>query len=357
MRTLALSLAIALLVSTAVAEQQQPGFDVEQLADGVYALIRSSPPGFAVDANNLVVVNDADVVVVDANVSISSTREILAAIRKITDKPVRYVVNTHWHDDHIVGNQVYRDAFPGVEFVGHAAMRPYLTTTGVENRKAMVSGVAGFIGFLKGTLEKNESPAGGPLDAEERATFTNDLRMAERYAAEAPGFQNVLPTVAIADRLTLHRGDRTIEIRAIGRGHTAADLVVHLPKEGIVAAGDLVVWPVPLVGSNQSHVGDWSATLDSLVALKPAVVVPGHGPVLRDFAYLKLLASMFASIDAQTRAAVARGESLEAARKSVKLDEFRTKLAGDSRVRRILFSSYAAGPGVAAVYAAATEKK
>ena len=337
MRTLTVSLVLALLVSTAVAEEPQPGFDVQQLAEGVYALVRREPPGFAVDAN----------------VSLSSTREVLAAIRKLTDKPVRYVVNTHWHDDHIVGNQIYRDAFPGVEFVGHAEMRPYLTTTGVENRKAMVSGVAGFIGFLKSTLEKNESPAGGPLDAEERATFTNDLRMAERYAAEAPGFVNVLPTVTVADRLTLHRGGRTIEIRAVGRGHTAADLVVHLPKEGIVAAGDLVVWPVPLVGSNQSHVGEWGAALDALVALEAKPIVPGHGPVLRDTAYVAQLAALFRSIDEQTRAAVARGESLEAAQKSVKLDDFRTKMAGDSRVRRILFSSYAAGPGVAASYAAA----
>jgi glyoxylase-like metal-dependent hydrolase (beta-lactamase superfamily II) len=235
-------------------------------------------------------------------------------------------------------------------------MRPYLTTTGVENRKAMVTGSAGFIGFLKSTLEKNESPLGGPLDAEERTTFTNDLRMAERYASEAPGFQNVLPTVTVTDRLVLHRGGRTIEIRAIGRGHTAADLVVRLPKEGIVATGDLVVWPVPLIGSNQSHVGEWSATLDALVALGPSVVVPGHGPVLRDTSYVKLLARMFASIDEQTRAAVARGEALDAAQKSVKLDEFKAKIAGESRVRRILFASYAKGPAVEAVYAEATAK-
>jgi cyclase len=355
MRTLCLSLALALTLSLAPAlgAAEAPSFEVQKLAEGVYAVIRAEPPGFAVDANNLFVVNDEDVVVVDANVSLSSTREVLAALRKITDKPVRYVINTHWHDDHIVGNQVYRDAFPGVEFVAHARVREYLQTAGVENRKQMATGVHGFVAFLKGTLEKNESPAGGPLDDEERATYASDLRLAQRYAAEVAGFQNVMPTIEVEDRLAIRRGDRTIEVRAVGRGHTAGDLVVHLPKERIVVAGDLVVWPVPLVGGNQSHVGEWGPALERLLALEPAVIVPGHGPILRDHAHVKLLASMFVSIDEQTRAAVARGETLEAAQKSVKLDDFRAKLAGASRVRRVLFSSYTAGPAVVAAYGAA----
>jgi hypothetical protein len=93
-----------------------------------------------------------------------------------------------------------------------------LQTAGVENRKQMATGVHGFVAFLKGTLEKNESPAGGPLDDEERATYASDLRLAQRYAAEVAGFQNVMPTIEVEDRLAIRRGDRTIEVRAVGRG-------------------------------------------------------------------------------------------------------------------------------------------
>ncbi|HJQ67819.1 MAG TPA: hypothetical protein VKA70_02535 [Blastocatellia bacterium] len=77
-------------------------------------------------------------------------------------------------------------------------------------------------------------------------------------------------------------------------------------KEGILITGDLGVWPVPLVGNPQSHIGDWAATLEKLIALRPSIIVPGHGPVLRDDSYLKLLAEMFAHIKSQTEAAAFR---------------------------------------------------
>src|SRR4030095_5874587 len=108
-------------------------------------------------------------------------------------------------------------------------------------------------------------------------------------ASEAP---TVLPTITLQDRLTLYRGDRRIDIRHLGMGHTSGDIVVHLPKEGILITGDLVVWPVPLVGNPQSHIGEWAATLEKLRALHATVIVPGHGPVLHDDSFLKTLADM-----------------------------------------------------------------
>ncbi len=79
--------------------------------------------------------------------------------------------------------------------------------------------------------------------------------------------------------------------------------------------------------------------------------------MLRDDAYLKQLTTLFASIQQQTAAAVTRGETLEQARKSVKLDEFRRQFAGDSPVRKLLFSQYVAGPGIAAAYREAASKR
>src|SRR5688572_33464502 len=100
--------------------------------------------------------------------------------------------------------------------------------------------------------------------------------------AENPRVEIVLPTTTIEERLTIHRPNRTIDIRHLGRGHTSGDIVVHLPEEGILITGDLVVWPVPYVGSPQSHIRDWSQTLDQLLVLNPKAIIPGHGPVLRD---------------------------------------------------------------------------
>jgi glyoxylase-like metal-dependent hydrolase (beta-lactamase superfamily II) len=338
---------------------QAGSFELVKLADGVYLARRTEPAGLTVNANSVFIINDEDVVVVDATLTPGTAREELAALRKLTDKPVRYVVNTHWHDDHIMGNVAYRDAFPGADFIAHENTREYLPTTGLTNRKMAMSpgGYPGFIGTLKRRLEKNESVFGGPLDEEERAVLASDIRIAERYMAENPTAAVVLPTITLRERLTLHRGARRIDILHLGRGHTSGDIVVHLPNEGIVIAGDLVIHPVPYVGNPQSHPGEWGETLEKLLALKHTIIVPGHGPALRDDSYVRLMSRLFSSMKQQVAATAARGETLEQVRKSVNLDEFRKLFVGDSRVRRDIFDSYVRGAGLAAAYADATAKQ
>lgn len=355
----ALALITLAALAPAARAQAAGNFEMVKLAEGVYAATRTEPPGLTVNGNSVFIINDEDVVVVDPTLTPGTAREQIAALRKLTSKPVRYVVNTHWHDDHVMGNAAYREAFPGAEFVAHAATREYLPATGLTNRKLAMSerGYPGFIGALKSRLEKNESVFGGPLDAEERATIASDIRIAERYMAENPSAEVVLPTVTLVDRLTLHRGRRRIDILHLGRGHTSGDIVVHLPEEGILVAGDLVIHPVPYVGNPQSHPGDWGQTLGKLLALKHTVIVPGHGPVLRDDSYVRLMARLFDSMKQQVTAGVARGETLEQLRKGVNLDEFRKAFAGDSRMRRDIFDSYVTGAGLAAAYADATAKQ
>src|SRR5919205_157271 len=343
---------------TPAAFAQAGDFEMVKLAEGVYLARRTEPAGLTTNANSVFIINEDDVVVVDSTLTPGTAREEIAALRKLTDKPVRYVVNTHWHDDHVMGNSAYREAFPGADFVAHEATREYLPTTGLKNRRMAMSpgGYPGFVGSLKRRLEKNESAFGGPLDDEERAALKSDIRIGERYMAENPSAAVVLPTVTLRERLTLYRGARRIDILYLGRGHTSGDVVVHLPREGIVVAGDLVIHPVPYVGNPQSHPGDWGETLQKLLALEHTMIVPGHGPVLRDDSYVRLMSRLFSSMKEQVGRSVARGETLEQVRKSVNLDEYRRAFVGDSRVRRDIFDSYVLGAGLAAAYADATAK-
>src|ERR1044072_5760450 len=239
----------ALFVSVAplAAFGQAGNFEFVKLDEGVYVARRTEPPGLTVNGNSVFIINDTDVIVVDATLTPGTAQEELAALRKLTDKPVRYVINTHWHDDHIMGNQTYRDAFPGADFIAHENTREYLPTTGLTNRKMAMSpgGYPGFINSLKHRLEKNESVFGGPLNEEERATLAGDIKIAERYMAENPKATVVLPTVTLREHLTLYRGARIIDIIYLGRGHTSGDIVVHLHNEGIIIAGELVIHPVP----------------------------------------------------------------------------------------------------------------
>lgn len=322
-------------------------FRVERLAEGVYAVLRNDPPGMMCDGNSGFIVNEDGVVVIDAP---ESSAEVLAAIRKVTKKPIRTVINTHWHDDHIVGNQVYRDASPHVEFIAHEATRDYLPVAGVKAREGMLEGAPRGVEYLKGLLEAGTGPDGSPLTSEERQSMESDIRLVEHYLEVVPKTVIVLPTTVVHDSLTLRSGKREIRVLHLGRGHTSGDLVVFLPRERVVFTGDLVVWPIPLVGGDQSHVAEWSGTLERVRSLGARTIVPGHGSVEREDSYVHQLSSLFAAVTDQTRSAVREGRSLEETRSRVDLSSYRDALSGPSKVRRMLFDMYVQGPAVTSAY-------
>lgn len=356
-----LSVSIPLNADSVFAQEQEfqlpaNNFEVEKIAEGVYALIRKEPAGLMFNANIVFIISDSDVVVVDTNITPTSAREAITALRKLTDKPVRYVINTHWHPDHISGNQVYRDTFPGVEFIAQKTTLEDLPAVGESNRKQLLTNGPGFAAQLRKLAAGDKSLGGWELTEDERVSYLSDASQVEALVKEASSIEIMLPTITIEDRLTLYRGSRTIDIRYLGRAHTRADLVVYLPQEGIVVTGDIVVWPVPLVGST-SYPIDYASTLENLLNLRAKIFIPGHGKVLRDDSYIRTMARLLTSIKEQTQAAAARGETLEQARKSINLDEFRKLIAGESKLLRFIFAVYVTDPGIAAAYAQATGKR
>ncbi|MBV9880337.1 MAG: MBL fold metallo-hydrolase [Gemmatirosa sp.] len=341
---------VRLLPCVALLGAAQPprNYDLQQVGDGVYALVRRDPEAFANNANSLIVVGDRDVIVVDAQFTRAATLETLAAIRGLTRKPVRYVVDTHWHDDHAAGNQVYRDTFPAVEFVAQANTREDLATLGAENRKGQLAAVKPYVARLRRLLAQGLGGDSTPTTARERAALESTIAIAERYAAEAPGFRETLPTLTFRDRLTLERGAQTVEVRWFGRANTRGDAVVWLPRQRVVATGDLVVSPAPFAFN--AYVGEWIGALDSVRALGAAVILPGHGPVMRDDAYVRRVRDMLAAVRDQAVAAVARGATLDEARRTIRLDQDRRALAGDEKWLRLLFDNFFLGPAVSRAY-------
>jgi len=345
----AVFISVLLLTALNVRAAAGSNFNVEKLGKGIYALIRTEPAALWFNPNNIFIIGDEYAIVVDSNISSDYTREVLAELKKLTDRPVKYVINTHWHEDHIIGNRVYRDAFPGVQFIGHRSTLVDLPTIGAANRKGSLQNGRGFIGRLEANIEKGEDFDVKKLTEEEKIGYTSDIALVSSYLAESTKFDIILPTVSVDDKLELKQGKRTIDILFLGRAHTGADLVVFLPNEKIAITGDLIVHPVPLVGST-SYPLEYGATLEKLRELKAKVYVPGHGPVLRDNAYLDLMIALMNSIKRQAEASAKRGETLEQMRGSVNLEEFRRAFAGDSQHKSFIFRNYVTLPAVAAAY-------
>lgn len=324
--------------------------DVQKLADGVFAAIRKEPPGLAVDSNVVFIVNDDDVVIVDANIGPESAIATLHALRKITDKPISAIIATHYHDDHMGGTETFLRDSPKAELIAHESSPKAIEGLLKPARKGMIEIAPQMSKLLRDLMDKGKSFGGWTITDEERQSYQNDIRIADRYAIEMPSVPLPKPGRLVKDRLTLQRGQRRIEILHLGAGHTPSDLVVFLPKERIAAVGDLVVYPVPLVGGPQSSIKSWPETLNRIMALKATKLVPGHGPVMSNTQYLDKMRNLFAEAFKRVKAAVAAGGTKEEAQKSVDLSSFEKSFCAESKVRKVLWDNYVKVPTIAAAY-------
>jgi len=279
---------------------------------------------------------DEDVLVVDSNLTPASARGVLAEIRKLTNKPVRYVVNSHQHSDHIYGNQVYQDAFPQVDFIAQSNMREAFL-------KEIPQGLKDFIDSSRKTItEGTESLATGKkkmgeaLTEKEKKSLASEIELLKKYLPEFEKIRPVAPTLTVEKELTLHRGNRLIKFLYFGRGNTRGDLITYLPKEKILITGDLLVHPIPF--AFESYLGDWVQTLKKMRELDADVIIPGHGPVMRNKDYLDLVTNLLETIVTQTHDSVKRGLSLEEIKKTINLEAFRVKIAGEDTNLNFIFT-------------------
>ena len=347
-------LAMLAIVLSASSAHQAPVPELREIAPHIYVWQRTEPAGLAVYANNVFIVRDRDVIVVDTDMRPSVTRAVVAALKRLTPNPVSHVINTHWHDDHYIGNAAYREAYPGVKFVAHRSTAEDLKSLAAPNRKGMIDGIPPMLDALRKGMASGQNLAGQPLSAEARTAHDADLAWGSAYVKEVPSATVLDPDVLVDDRLALGDTTRPIDVIHVGPAHTGADLIVHLPIEGVVVTGDVLIHPIPLLG-NGNFTG-WIAALDRVAGLKPKILVPGHGPAMRDLAYLTLTRELLSDLFAKVKAQAAAGATLEQTRKAVDLSAWRAKFAGDSTHQAFIFDFYTAGPGLAAAYAEASKK-
>jgi len=319
-------------------------FSVVRLSDHVFAVVRNDPPGFAVESNSGFIECRDHLVIVDAQSNEAATRRTLEAIRKRANKPVRYVVNTHWHDDHIVGNRIYREAFADVRFVAHQASLTYLPGDGKQNRDKFHRAIPDALAGMRKTLESGRTKAGQPLTDEQRASLASDIHLAEGYLTVPDDFVPMLADVPVSDKFEIREPGCAVDVLALGSAHTTGDLVVRVAD--VVFVGDMIGAPVPLVGADQSRVREWSGTLKRARDLNAKVIVPGHGPVMRDYQQLDRISLLMATIVKRVDEARAGAETLEVARNRIDISDLRKQFAGDSLVNGALFDAYVTAPAV-----------
>jgi glyoxylase-like metal-dependent hydrolase (beta-lactamase superfamily II) len=313
-------MAIAFLMSLATAGASAQSFDITQVAPGVYAAIGRA----GVASNGAFIVNQDDVLVVDTHYRPSWARDLIAEIKKVTDKPVRYVVSSHWHNDHTQGNQSYVTVFGNtVEYLAQHTAREDLITQGIPSvKESLERGVPDAIARLEKMLSSGMDQQNKPLTAEQRERLQTQLASQKAYLEELKTIQITLPTLTFERSLILHKkagdgSDRAIHIYHFGRGHTRGDVVVYLPKEKVVVTGDLLTGGVPF--ARDAYPFEWVGTLESIGRLDFAQVIPGHGGVQPGKQRLEFLIALMKDVVSYVKDAAARGQAPEQIQKDIDL--------------------------------------
>jgi cyclase len=240
----------------------------QKVAEGIYYATSSGTMNTG--ANSPIVLTDNEALIVDSSITPASGRALAQDLKAITDKPIRYVVDSHYHYDHTFGNQVFdRDA----QVIGH--QNTLIRMPGSMEQFTYLNSVRPVperVASLKERIAKESDP-------QQKATLERQVAASLAYLEQVKETRVTVPNLTFNDSVTIVRGGRQMEIKYLGRGHTDTDVVVFLPKERIVATGDLMESVISYMGD--SYPDDWIATLERLKGLDFDTVMPGHGVVFQ----------------------------------------------------------------------------
>lgn len=256
-----------------------------KVGDGVYAVVGDlggqTYENEGLNANLGFVVGRDGVLVINTGPTRRVAEALHRAIKTVTTSPVKWVVNVNSQNHYWHGNGYF--ASPGVPVIAHEAAVKIMRENGNTQ------------------LEGNRS----------------------ELKEKAAGTTLAFPSVLFKDTHTIDLGDRTVEVRHFGHAHTPGDVSVWLPKERIIFTGDLVYTERMLAVIPQSHSGKWIAAYDRLMALKPEVVVPGHGRPTDAARAKRETRDYLDSLRAQAKKAIDRGDSLTKAINAIDQSAFK----------------------------------
>jgi cyclase len=282
MRAMVLLSLVVSLPAGPLFSQSAPEISKELLAEGIYLFRAPSALDLWTATNVVVVVNERDVTVFDSFTRAGTARMVIAEIRKITDKPVRTLVNSHWHQDHWSGNDEFLKAWPGLQIIATTETRNYMKRMpGGFFAGSLVRAVNNSRAALDSAIRSGKLADGSALTAEARRIQEKEIEETASFEGEVRALPRVLPNMAFRDTLVFWSGGREFRLMS-GTGDATASALMYLPAEKILVTGDVLVaqesgeGPPPWT-TNSFSITPWLETLRRMEALDVTTIVPGRG--------------------------------------------------------------------------------
>jgi len=301
------------------ARAQAPGasanlFTIEKVADGVYAAL--ARPQILTNCNAAIFVNARDVLVVDAHSKPSAAAALIAQIKKdITTKPVRYLVNSHFHWDHTQGDAAYKASGAKVDIIASEATKQLMTELSRNRLKESLDSVPKQIYDVQARLAKAASNA-------DKERYTDLIRQLKAYQVEMKSYTLELPTITFAKSHVIKDPAGDLHLEFHGRAHTAGDIAVFSPQKRVVASGDAIIGFLPNIADGYPR--PWPATIDSVGRLAFDHLIPGHGPVQNDRARMTQMRNYIEELTGRIDEGKKAGKPLAELQKTLTMSSVKT---------------------------------
>jgi glyoxylase-like metal-dependent hydrolase (beta-lactamase superfamily II) len=313
------------------------------VADHVWLIYRSPTSTEPPFEGNVVVFEQSDnLVVVDAGGCPRSGENVVAEIRAISHKPVRFLVFTHYHGDHTLGAGAFQRAWPAVVIVSTAPTRASMTGSPMAYIERFD---ADNDEMVKHARKRLETPDLSP------SLHNGWQHVADVGDAMVAGYKNLHAypaNLTFEESLALPDTETPLEVRFLGKANTDGDAVVWAPRQRVVATGDVVVNPVPYASA--SFPAQWTRVLAALKDLKYEALIPGHGPVLHDSRYIDALSEALIEIRSRVSKLAGEGKTLVEVKEQLKFEDLTDRFGGTDDWDRARFGDFFLGSIVSNAY-------
>jgi cyclase len=282
-------------------------FTIEKVAEGVFAAL--AKPQALTNCNAAIFILERDVLVVDAHSKPSAAAALLAQIKKeVTEKPVRYLVNSHFHWDHTQGDAAYKTASANVEIITSDVTKQLMTQLQRDRLKESLESVPGLIDAVRSRLARATT-------AQEREWCNDQLRQLAAYQEEMNSYPLELPTVTFAKTHLIKDRSGELHLAFNGKAHTAGDVQVFSPSKKVVATGDAIIGFLPNL--NDGFPRPWPKTIDTVGTWKFDHIIAGHGPVQHGRARMGQFRNYIEDLTARVERAKSAGMPLTDLQKTI----------------------------------------
>jgi cyclase len=332
-----LTLVLATVIfSAARTNAQNKYLETVKVTDSIYVF---KPKLDWLHGNGTAIIGRDAVFFIDTYQQTNYAEEAIRLLRKITPLPVKFVLNTHWHNDHVTGNYIFKKHFPNCQIIAQDSCYVYMAKIIKPAIDTEMKGNDAAVAQLQQQIKDGKLPNGTLLVGTMKTFWEQQVQEGVDYKKEYTGNKFTNADITFSDSLTFHWGSQTIRlIHSAPDGHSPGDVIAWIPEKRILIAGDLAVGPTPY--ATHDNLPQMVKAIQQVIDMKPAIIIPGHGVVEYDLTYIQLVEDAFKGYMAKAEENAKNKVPLKDALNNITLPGIDEKFYGDDVVKKWAYRAF-----------------